>query len=110
MKNKTEKIIAKVRFKNNLVHSNFEKVLVSASYHAAEKLCKALYQNGHKVISSKIGESRSGGYRRKVIFIDAENLNGKIIHYKVAFSQDGDEVYQIGSCISHGWQPVITWN
>lgn len=98
-----------IRFKNEQIKQQTIKYLESADMEAVKLLFQSLYQNGHKVILSKIGESRSGGIRRNVILIAAENMNGRKISYKVDLREDGDDVKLLSEKILSGWQPVIIW-
>ncbi len=74
---------------------------------ATFKLLRSIYQNGHTVISIRSGESRSAE-RKSMLFLQAVDLNGSELTYRVDYESEGVEV-DILRQIRKGWKPVSIW-
>lgn len=64
-------------------------------------------QNGHKVVSIRDGYSRSAG-RKRMLFVEVVNLNGKYMTYRIDYLDQGQSVDVI-SAINGGWHPATIW-
>lgn len=101
-------IRSKISFASKSSEKVFDHMCAEMDGAAEEILLKALYQYGHRVIRSRVGETKVGG-RKKVIYVEAENLNGQSVIYRVDFFGSGQRCDYMGSEIRKGWKAVPVW-
>lgn len=101
-------IMAKILFKNKDVQERFKNCCSQIDGIAEDVLITSLYQNGHKVINCRNGETKVGG-RREVVYIEAVDLNDRPITYRVDVFGNGSNCDYIREEIRKGWQPVSVW-
>lgn len=101
-------IMAKIIFKNNQTEDRFKKCCSQIDSKAEDVLIAALYQNGHKVIGCRIGETKVGG-RREVVYVEAVDLNERPITYRVDIYGNGSNCDYMREEIRKGWKPVAVW-
>lgn len=101
-------IRSKIAFASKSAEKVFDQMCTEMDRAAEDVLLKALYQYGHRVIKSRVGETKVGG-RKKVIYVETENLNGKSVIYRVDFFGSGQRCDSMGSEIRKGWKAVSVW-